>query len=96
VTIGCGSDAGVFRHGDNARELELMVAYGMTPAQALASATTVAADVLGAKDLGVVRKGARCGLVVLGADPLADIGALRQVRAVVREGDELGAWRDGR
>ncbi|MFN9703739.1 MAG: amidohydrolase family protein, partial [Planctomycetota bacterium] len=96
VTIGCGSDAGVFRHGDNARELELMVAYGMTPAQALASATTVAADVLGAKDLGVVRPGARCGLVVLGADPLVDIGALRQVRAVVREGDELLMRRDGR
>ncbi|MFN6193925.1 MAG: amidohydrolase family protein [Planctomycetota bacterium] len=96
VTVGCGSDAGVFRHGDNARELELMVAYGMTPAQALASATTVAADVLGAKDLGVVRAGARCGLVVLGADPLVDIGALRQVRAVVREGDELLMRRDGR
>jgi imidazolonepropionase-like amidohydrolase len=96
VTIGCGSDAGVFRHGDNARELELMVAYGMTPAQALASASTVAADVLGAKDLGVVRPGARCGLVVLGADPLVDIGALRQVRAVVRESDELWARRDGR
>lgn len=96
VTIGCGSDAGVFRHGDNARELELMVAYGMTPAQALASATTVAADVLGAKDLGVVRKGARCGLVVLGADPLVDVGALRQVRAVVRESDELLARRDVR
>lgn len=96
VTIGCGSNAGVFRHGDNARELELMVAYGMTPAQALASATTVAAGVLGAADLGVVRKGARCGLVVLGADPLLDIGALRQVRAVVREGDELWLRRDGR
>ncbi|MFN9275041.1 MAG: amidohydrolase family protein [Planctomycetota bacterium] len=96
VTVGCGSDAGVFRHGDNARELELMVAYGMTPAQALASATTGAADVLGAKDLGVVRAGARCGLVVLGADPLVDIGALRQVRAVEREGDELLMRRDGR
>ena len=96
VTIGCGSDAGVFRHGDNARELELMVAYGMTPAQALASATTVAAGVLGAKDLGVVRAGARCGLVVLAGDPLVDIGALRQVRAVVRESDEWMARRDGR
>lgn len=96
VTIGCGSDAGVFRHGDNARELELMVAYGMTPTAALASATTVAAAVLGAPDLGVVKKGARCGLVVLGADPLVDIGALRQVRAVIREGDELWSPRDGR
>jgi imidazolonepropionase-like amidohydrolase len=96
VTIGCGSDAGVFRHGDNARELELMVAYGMTPAAALASATTIAAGVLGAKDLGVVKQGARCGLVVLGADPLVDISALRQVRAVVRESDELWTMRYGR
>jgi imidazolonepropionase-like amidohydrolase len=73
-----------------------MVAYGMTPAAALASATTIAAGVLGAKDLGVVKKGARCGLVVLGADPLVDISALRQVRAMVRESDELWTMRDGR
>jgi imidazolonepropionase-like amidohydrolase len=88
VTIACGSDAGVFTHGDNAREVELMVEFGMTPAQALAAATTVAAKVLGADDLGIIRKGARCGLVVLGKDPLRDITALRDVRAVVRESDE--------
>jgi imidazolonepropionase-like amidohydrolase len=88
VTIGCGSDAGVFTHGTNARELELMVEYGMTPAQALAAATTTAAAVLGQPGLGVIRPGARCGLVVLGRDPLQDITALREVRAVVREGIE--------
>lgn len=88
VTIACGSDAGVFAHGDNVREVELMVEYGMTPAQALAAATRVAAQVLGASDLGTVRPGARCGLVVLGGDPLADIHNLRKVLAVVREGDE--------
>jgi len=88
VTIACGSDAGVFDHGDNARELELMVDYGMTPAQALAAATTVAAKVLGADDLGTIRPGARCGLVVLAGDPLADIRNLRRVLAVVREVDE--------
>lgn len=88
VTIACGSDAGVFDHGDNARELELMVAAGMTPEQALRSATTTAAQVLGADDLGVVRPGAH-GFVVLDADPLADIAAVRRVRAVVREGDEI-------
>lgn len=92
VTIACGSDAGVFAHGDNARELELMVEYGMTPAQALAAATTVAANVLGATDLGVIRPGARCGLVVLGRNPLQDITALRAVRAVVRESDERSRW----
>lgn len=89
VAIACGSDAGVFAHGDNAREIELMVEFGMTPAQGLAAATRVAAQVLGADDLGVARPGARCGLLVLGADPLQDVKALRDVRAFVRERDEL-------
>jgi imidazolonepropionase-like amidohydrolase len=89
VTIACGSDAGVFRHGDNARELELMVEHGMSPMQALAAATTVAAKVLGHGELGAIRAGAACGLVVLAADPLQDIRALRRVVAVVREVDEL-------
>jgi imidazolonepropionase-like amidohydrolase len=88
VRIACGSDAGVFTHGDNVRELELMVEYGMTPVQALASATSVAAEVLGRRELGFVRKGAR-GLVVLTADPLKDIGNLRRVRAVILEGDVM-------
>lgn len=89
VTIACGSDAGVFAHGSNSRELELMVAYGMPPAHALQAATTVAAGVLGAERLGAIRKGARCGLVVLGGDPLQDIGHVRTPRAVIRESDEL-------
>lgn len=89
VTIACGSDAGVFRHGDNVRELELMVEYGMTPAQALAAATSVAAKVLGDPGLGVVKKGLSRGFVVLDGDPLKDIRNLRRVRAVVREVDEL-------
>src|SRR5688572_5379844 len=88
VTIGCGSDAGVFRHGDNARELELLVECGMTPADALLTATKVAADVLGAQDLGTIRAGASCGLVVLAGDPFADVANLRRVRAVIREDDE--------
>lgn len=91
VTIACGSDAGVFPHGQNHRELELMVAYGMAPAQALQAATTVAAKVLGTEQFGAIRKGARCGLVVLNGDPLRDIDHLRLPRAVIRDGDEL--WR---
>jgi imidazolonepropionase-like amidohydrolase len=89
VTVACGSDAGVFRHGDNARELELLVDYGMDPADALAAATRVAAQVLGADDLGVIRPGARCGLVALAGNPFEDIRNVRRVRAVIREGDEL-------
>lgn len=88
VTIACGSDAGVFTHGDNVRELELMVEYGMTPAQALASATTVAAKVLGSERFGTVRPGA-WSFLVLRADPLQDITALRRpVAVVVGEIDE--------
>ena len=93
VTIACGSDAGVFAHGDNVRELELMVEYGMTPAQALASATRVAAAVLGRPDLGAVRGGARCGFVVLAGDPLQDIHNLRKVVAVVPDFERAGILR---
>lgn len=83
VTIACGSDAGVFAHGDNAREIELMVQFGMTPVQALAAATRVAASVLEHPEFGVISVGASPGLVVLGGDPLQDIANLRQVRAVL-------------
>jgi len=83
VTVACGTDAGVFRHGDNARELELLVAAGMTPVQALAAATSTAAAVLGRTgELGTIAVGARPGLVVLRGDPLQDIAAVRQVEAV--------------
>lgn len=87
VTIACGSDAGVFTHGGNARELELMVEYGMTPQQALAAATIVAAEVLGASDLGAVAPGRR-GFVVLNGNPLQDISQTARIYTVVREGDE--------
>ncbi len=95
VTIACGSDAGVFRHGDNARELELMVEYGMTPAQALAAATTIAAKVLGGAETGRIEQGRTFGFVVLGGDPLQDIRNLRAVRAVVTDegGDRLPGLR---
>jgi len=86
VTIACGSDVGVFAHGANARELELMVDYGMTPTAAVAAATSVAADVLGRPDLGRIAVGAAGDLVALDANPLEDIAALRQVRAVLVRG----------
>src|SRR5262249_18523084 len=87
-TIAGGSDARGFAPRDNARGSARVGADGVTPAQALAAATAVAAKVLGADDLGVIRPGARCGLLVLGKDPLQDIHALRDVRAVIRERDE--------
>jgi imidazolonepropionase-like amidohydrolase len=86
VVIANGSDVGVFAHGENARELELMVEYGMTPEQALAAATRIAAGVLDRNDLGVIQEGATADLVALGGDPLTDISAVRQVRVVIEEG----------
>ena len=87
VTIACGSDAGVFPHGSNAREIELMVAAGMTPTQGLRAATITAAHILGKdKELGALEIGYVADIVVLRADPLADIAALRNPALVISRG----------
>jgi len=85
VTILSGSDIGVFAHGDNAREIELMVEYGMAPADALKSATSVAGRVLHL-EIGQVKPGMFADLIAVDGDPTKDISALRKVKFVMKGG----------
>ena len=86
VTIICGSDAGVFAHGDQFRELELMVDYGMKPLQALQSATSVNAKALMLKDRGMIQSGLLADLIAVEGNPVQDIRALRKVGLVMKGG----------
>lgn len=87
VTILSGSDSGVFTHGDNARELDLMVNYGMTPLDALKSATSTAARVLRMEDrIGAIKPGMLADVAAFDGDPTRDISALHRVKFVMKGG----------
>ena len=87
VTICNGSDAGVFRHGDNGRELELMVAYGMSGLDALRAATSVNARLLHmSADVGSILPGFQADLIGVRGDPTADISHLRDLTLVMKAG----------
>ena len=87
VTIINGSDVGAFAHGDLGRELELMVDYGMSPADALRAATSTAAMVVGlGEKVGAVAPGLRADLVAVEGDPTRAIADVRKVKLVMKDG----------
>jgi imidazolonepropionase-like amidohydrolase len=82
-----GTDAGVYPHGDNAKQFFYMVKYGMTPAQAIHAATNSAADLIGrAKEVGTVEAGKYADLIAVSSDPLQDVRALENVGFVMKGG----------
>jgi len=82
-----GTDAGVYMYSLCARQFAYMVRYGMTPIQALRSATSEAAKALGKEgQVGTITPGAYGDLVDVSGDPLADIGTVEHLQGVINEG----------
>ena len=87
VTICMGGDVGVYAHGDNAREMEAMVRYGMKPVEVLKSATSVNADVFGYGDhIGRIKKGLLADLVAVSGNPTENISDVRKTVLVMKDG----------
>jgi imidazolonepropionase-like amidohydrolase len=87
VTIGSGSDVGVFPHGDEAREVELMAAFGMPMLDALKSATSIDAKILHMDDrIGHIKPGLLADLIGVEGDPSRDLSRLHQVKFVMKNG----------
>ncbi|MBY0423005.1 MAG: amidohydrolase family protein [Parvularculaceae bacterium] len=88
VKLSFGTDSGVYPHGDNAKQLAVMVRYGMTPMQAIVAATKTGADLLKlGQDIGALRAGAYADIIAVKADPLADVAALERVAFVMKGGE---------
>ncbi|MBX9665507.1 amidohydrolase family protein [Novosphingobium sp.] len=88
VRLSFGTDAGVYPHGENARQFAYMVRYGMTPMQAIQSATTSAAELMGwSKDVGALSPGHFADMIAVPGDPTADITVLTRVAHVMKGGE---------
>jgi imidazolonepropionase-like amidohydrolase len=88
VRIGFGTDAGVYPHGLNARQFAYMVRYGMTPLQAIRSATVEAAALIGHEpDIGALEAGKFADMIAVAGDPLADVRLLESVAGVIKGGE---------
>ena len=90
VKVAMGTDSGVTPHGNNLRELELMVEGGMTPMQAIVATTRTAAELMGLEDeLGTLEPGKRADLVVVDGDPLEISGLRDRIEAVYQDGTQV-------
>lgn len=88
VKMAFGTDAGVYPHGDNAKQFFYMVKFGMTPAQAIRAATSSAADLIGkSRDVGTIEAGKYADIIAVTADPLQDVRALENVGFVMKGGE---------
>ena len=81
-----GTDAGVYPHGDNAKQFAKMVQWGMTPLQAIRAATLSASEALARPDVGQIAPGAHGDMIAVKGDPLADVTVLEHVDAVIKGG----------
>lgn len=87
VTICMGGDVGVFAHGNNAKEMELMVEYGMKPVDVLRAATSVNADVFGiGENLGRIKSNLFADIIAVKGDPTTEIKNIRNVQMVIKDG----------
>ena len=87
VKMAFGTDAGVYPHGDNAKQFHTMVEYGMTPAEAIQAATVSAADLIGrSNDVGSLTAGHYADLIAVKDDPLAHVEVLEHVGLVMKGG----------
>jgi imidazolonepropionase-like amidohydrolase len=87
VTICMGGDVGVFTHGDNAREMEMMVDYGMKPIDVLRSSTSINADAFGyGNKIGRIKKDLFADIIAVEGDPSSDIKSIRKIKLVMKDG----------